>query len=164
MIHAGFWKHSADQLLLFSAERRHAALNVSESFDDSHRLTQPRRQDVNGQMPASTCACLHIHTALRQPDREVYIISLGSQPEPTQSFHFYESPRERRKETDSRKAVNETKTGGTTELLVYSVFFCYLSLMKHLSYRPTSVSNHVGELLFTDIIQVTRQQTSNRVG
>lgn len=64
----------------------------------------------------------HVHThshtlsqrVLRQPDREVYIISLGGQPEQTQSFNFHDSLSEREKETEreterrkGRKPINE---------------------------------------------------------
>lgn len=54
------------------------------------------------------------HRVLRQPDREVYIISLGGQPEQTQSFNFHDSLSEREKETEreterrkGRKPINE---------------------------------------------------------
>lgn len=99
---------------------------------------QPHRQDANGQMPASTCACLHIHTAPRQPDREVYIISLGSQPEPTQSFESMNhrgrgEETDRRKERQSMKLKQErrseqvaTSDSTTTQLIVHAAFFLLL--------------------------------------
>lgn len=52
---------------------------------------------------------LHIHTHTvarelsRQPDREVYIISLGGQPEQTQSFNFHDSLSESETETERTK-------------------------------------------------------------
>lgn len=49
----------------------------------------------------------HTHTALRQPDREVYIISLGGQPEQTQSFNFHDSLSE--SERDRKKREREGK-------------------------------------------------------
>ncbi len=89
-------------------------LTITHTHTHTHRNTQSHREEINRQTQTNTCARLHTHThthtVLRQPDREVYIISLGGQPEQTQSFNFHDSLSERGKETEREKDRRRERT------------------------------------------------------
>lgn len=55
----------------------------------------------------------HTHTP-RRPDREVYIISLGGQPEPTPSLNFHDSQRERAQKRREPVDVDTAASGRVT--------------------------------------------------
>lgn len=77
----------------------------------AHTQIQTHRGEMNRQKQTNTCAHWHTRThthTLRaeywDSQTEVYIISLGGQPEQTQSFNFHDSQREQARGEERKKS------------------------------------------------------------
>lgn len=151
--------------------------NLSSTINNSH--TQ-KKQSHTDRTLIDKRQLTHVHAYTHTQYWDTYIISLGGQPEPTQSFNFYDSLREREKKPSQWKLRGWDKKDKHCLITFGHSYFTFFVLLlepsdvwicrKNLSHRPQSLPNHVWVFWITDTVdpkhytRINRQQMAKKSG